>query len=510
MNRTVATTPNTNDGRIDGDDLTWYDRFANGVNCPANGQGGEFQAFDTAPRLPNFGDGAIGADRNQLERYIAAVAPNGDPRTPIAGPIAPNIPFCTGVRGDIDTGSASRAETSDATRTMRIVNGSGPAGGFATVPVDIEAQGNEVTAQMTLHFNSAVLSISNVAGTNVNPDITVGPGAPAGTRITVNTLNIANGDIGIVINFNGNGTIPATTLPLGTRRVALVRFTIAGNATVGSTTPVTFNDNTFVTKTGDANAATLPTTLVTGIVTITGARALHINDSTTRVGQPALVPVRLENAQGNEYTVSTSIFFDPAKLSISNVAGPGNPDVISGPFALAQGCTRNINTGQVAQGRIGVTISCSTAGPAFPAGPQTVFTLRFTPTAAAVQGDVIPVTFGGTPFLTDVGDVNAVGVQFTPVNGVVNILGPTAADVTISGHVYAPGGAGLRNANVTITDSNGESRSVVTSTFGAFSFDGVTAGDTYVVRVSSRRYRFTPRVVQVTDSLSDLDFTGIQ
>jgi hypothetical protein len=392
---------------------------------------------------------------------------------------------------------------------MRVVNGSGPAGGFAIVPIDIEAQGNEVTAQATVHFNTSVLSISNVAGTDVNPDITAGPGVPAGTRITVNTSNIANGDIGIVINFNGSGANPAVTLPLGTRRVALLRFTIAGNAQVGTVTPVTFNDNVFVTKTGDAQAQTLATTLVGGTVTVTGARALHINDSTTRVGQPALVPVRLENAQGNEYTVSTSINFDPAKLSISNVAGPGNPDVLPGP-SLPPGCTRNINTGQVAQGRIGVSISCPTSGNPIPAGAQTVFTLRLTPTAGAQQGDVIPVTFGNSPFLTTVGDVNAVEVQFTPVNGVVNILGPTAADVTISGHVFAPGGAGLRNATVTLTNSTGESRSVVTSTFGAFSFDGVAAGETYVVNVSSRRYRFSPRVVQVTDSLTDLDFTGIE
>jgi len=325
----------------------------------------------------------------------------------------------------------------------------------------------------------------------------------------VNTNNIANGDIGIVINFNGNATSPATTLPTGSRRVANLRFTIAAGAAPGTVSPVTFNDNVFVTKIGDANAATLPTALVTGTVTVTGARALHINDSTTRVGQPALVPVRLENAQGNEYTVSSSITFDPAKLSVSNVAGPGNPDVIPGP-SLPPGCVRNVNTTQLAQGRIGITVSCPTAGAPIPAGAQTVYTVRLTPTALALAGDVIPVAFGDSPFLTDVGDVNAVSVAFTKVNGVVNILGPTAADVAISGHVFAPGGAGLRNATVTLTDSNGQSRSAVTSSFGAFTFDGVTAGDTYVIAVASRRYRFSPRVVQVTDSLSDLDFTGVE
>lgn len=502
QNRTNAAVKDTYDGKIDGDDLTWYDLFANGQRCWSTGPASEWQALDTSP-LASLGNGAFDLDRNQLERYIAGL----DAKRLVGGPQAPNAPLtCSGVGADIDTGS--RAEATNAPRTARIVNGSGPAGGFALVPIDIEASGNEVTFQGTIHFGAG-LSISAVAGTDVNPDITLGPGAPAGTRITVNTSNIANGDIGIVVNFNGNATNPATTLPSGTRRVAVLKFTIAGNAQVGSVIPVTFNDNVFTTKIGDSLGGTLATTFINGNVTVTGARALHINDSTTRVGQPALVPVRLENAQGNEYTVSTSLNFDPVKLSVSNVAGTGNTDVISGP-TLPPGCTRNINTSQLAQGRIGITISCPTSGAPIPAGAQTIYTVRFTPTAAAVQGDVIPVTFGDSPFLTTVGDVNAVALQFTPVNGVVNILGPTAADVTISGHVFAPGGAGLRNATVTLTDSNGETRSVVTSTFGAFSFDGVTAGETYVVGVSSRRYRFSPRVVQVTDSLSDLDFTGVE
>src|SRR3954465_5118462 len=56
------------DGRLDGDDLIWFDLFANGVNCTTST---EFQRMDVAPRAPTLGDGALSLDRTQLEKYIA-------------------------------------------------------------------------------------------------------------------------------------------------------------------------------------------------------------------------------------------------------------------------------------------------------------------------------------------------------------------------------------------------------------------------------------------------------
>src|SRR5205085_9439415 len=57
----APTTSRGGDGRIDGDDITWYDLFANGIRCPASGATwptNEFQRMDVVP-LPG-GDGAIG------------------------------------------------------------------------------------------------------------------------------------------------------------------------------------------------------------------------------------------------------------------------------------------------------------------------------------------------------------------------------------------------------------------------------------------------------------------
>lgn len=86
--------------------------------------------------------------------------------------------------------------------------------------------------------------------------------------------------------------------------------------------------------------------------------------------------------------------------------------------------------------------------------------------------------------------------------------GPTAAGVMVSGRVLTPDGRGLRNATVTIIDSEGTRRSATTSSFGYYSFEDVEVGQSYVIGVSSRRYRFASRLVNVFDTLTGVDFVG--
>jgi hypothetical protein len=61
-----------------------------------------------------------------------------------------------------------------------------------------------------------------------------------------------------------------------------------------------------------------------------------------------------------------------------------------------------------------------------------------------------------------------------------------------------------------MTDSNGITRTAMTSSFGYYRFEGVPVGDSFVMTVNSRSYRFVPRVVLVTDTLTDVDFVGLE
>ncbi len=84
------------------------------------------------------------------------------------------------------------------------------------------------------------------------------------------------------------------------------------------------------------------------------------------------------------------------------------------------------------------------------------------------------------------------------------------AEVSISGRVLTPSGLGLRNAIVNLTDSLGQRRMATTSSFGVYQFDGVATGQTYTLSIASKRYRFAPRVQDVSGQITDLDFTGLE
>ncbi|MEQ1604281.1 MAG: carboxypeptidase regulatory-like domain-containing protein [Pyrinomonadaceae bacterium] len=85
-----------------------------------------------------------------------------------------------------------------------------------------------------------------------------------------------------------------------------------------------------------------------------------------------------------------------------------------------------------------------------------------------------------------------------------------ASEVSISGRVTTPGGQGLRNAVVSMTDSQGVRRMATTSSFGLYSFSDIPPGQSYTISVSSRRYRFAPRTLVIDNDLTGIDFTGLE
>jgi hypothetical protein len=89
-------------------------------------------------------------------------------------------------------------------------------------------------------------------------------------------------------------------------------------------------------------------------------------------------------------------------------------------------------------------------------------------------------------------------------------LAPTAATVSLSGRVLASGGSGVRGAVVSMTDLHGVQRSTITNAFGYYTFDSVQSGGSFVMRATARRFTFGARVINVSDSLTDIDFVDGQ
>ena len=96
-------------------------------------------------------------------------------------------------------------------------------------------------------------------------------------------------------------------------------------------------------------------------------------------------------------------------------------------------------------------------------------------------------------------------------DGLVSFTGGTLLDgATISGRVTTAAGQGLRNATVTIIDTAGTRRTTVTSSFGAYQFEGLEVGRDYLLTVTSKRYRFATRTVNLTENLSDVNLVGLE
>lgn len=84
-----------------------------------------------------------------------------------------------------------------------------------------------------------------------------------------------------------------------------------------------------------------------------------------------------------------------------------------------------------------------------------------------------------------------------------------AAGVNVGGRVLAADGRAIRGAVVSLSDLEGNTRTVRTNAFGYYNFDDVEAGATYTLTAASKRYTFNPQIINVTDSISDADITAI-
>jgi hypothetical protein len=159
------------------------------------------------------------------------------------------------------------------------------------------------------------------------------------------------------------------------------------------------------------------------------------------------------------------IIFFAAILTLTIFAGAANARIATGgAFTLQQSVT--------------VNGSEKSAGGAF--------TIENTP-GQAVAGQ----TATGGSFAVHVG-------FWTPPT-----VAPTAGNVTVGGRVLTADGGGIRNAQVTLTNSRGEIRTVMTGTFGYYRFSEVEANATYTVSVASKRFVFgnSAQVINVSDEL---------
>ncbi|HLA94392.1 MAG TPA: carboxypeptidase regulatory-like domain-containing protein [Pyrinomonadaceae bacterium] len=169
-------------------------------------------------------------------------------------------------------------------------------------------------------------------------------------------------------------------------------------------------------------------------------------------------------------------------------------------------------------------LGCSTTGTVF---TSATVTCNLFPTP-----DVIAITMSQIPPVTGPGSILRLNFQVvgtfpqssplefvlftfnegdpasTTVNGSIIVLGPTAANASISGVVRNADGRAIARARISIVDGNGFVRTAISNTFGYFTLYEVPAGQSYVLEVSAKGQTFPAQNISVVDNISGLVITA--
>ncbi len=219
-------------------------RFAAKLDIPATG--GEFQRADAAPR-GTAGDGQIKVtDWVQAGLYFAG----SHPLTAVGGPTNEVAP--TGPVGP------------DALRVIRLGVSNAVQDVAVTVPVILEAQGNENGVGFTVSYDPAAFSYLSA---------TLGSGA-AGANFNLNTNQIASGRLGLALVLPTGSSFAG-----GSRELLKVSLL----PTVLGIYPVSLNDQLVLRGVSDPAAIELPASFVTGNLTVNPHPTLLITHAGTNV-----------------------------------------------------------------------------------------------------------------------------------------------------------------------------------------------------------------------------------
>lgn len=223
-------------------------------------------------------------------------------------------------------------------------------------------------------------------------------------------------------------------------------------------------------------------------------RTARVVSQPATAGSSVTVPI-LMTSTGVERKIAFTVHYTTGPLGIPTAAcGSSIP-----------GCSVMVDNSL--PDRTGITI---TPAGALAAGVNEIVRVTF-PTSSGSSG-AVPIRFGDFPTARNV--QNAEGNPLPTLywtDGQVSFAGGTLLDGgTIEGRVLTPAGQGLRNATVVLTDAVGTRWTTTTSSFGTYKFEGLEPGRTYLLQVSSRRYRFVARSLLLADNLSGLDLIGLE
>ena len=109
------------------------------------------------------------------------------------------------------------------------------------------------------------------------------------------------------------------------------------------------------------------------------------------------------------------------------------------------------------------------------------------------QKDYKRIAFGNSAEIVDIGAYE--------YNSILTL------GVILSGRVTARNRSAAR-VRITLTDANGESRTVMTNSFGYYRFKDVRVGQIYPISATSKQFIFASQEVTVNEDLNNVNFTS--
>ncbi len=225
-------------------------------------------------------------------------------------------------------------------------------------------------------------------------------------------------------------------------------------------------------------------------------REIRIETGNSSPGGRGTIEVEIDS-DGNESAASFTLEFDAITLL--------NPRVSLGKEA-PENSILTVNYDEVKDGRIGILIDSANSTAAGSARQFIVIT--FDVSVDAPRGGT-PVRFTGTLASQAISDTLGNSLTANYIDGIVNISDVVPYEAELSGRVTTADGRGIRNVIVTVTNSIGTQRTATTGSFGSYRFEGLVPEQAYSIAVKSRRFRFTSRTINLSESLADVDFVAL-
>ena len=408
--------------------------------------------------------------------------------------------FSGGVHVTAGTTTITGTTISGNTSTASSGTGSGFAGGLYNQQATVNISNSTISNNTASNFHAGIRTLSSTVVAN--------------TTITDSTVsgNTAVGEGGGVINISG-GAANST--------VNITGSTVSGNMAT-SPTSVGGGIENFSTSTGLAAVNLLNSTVSgnsafngAGVFNTGAAATINLNFSTVAANTATGTGGGLNQAATGTTNLRNSVVGDNSAPAGPDISGTitsqdyNHVENTSGGTFLAYSENRK-DAKMVTTSFLLLPNDVTGIDPQIgPLGANGGTTLTHFPLIGSPLLNTIPngTNDCGTTVTTAQNNTSRPQQTACEKGSVERALSAAAAHV--SGRVLTANGQGISKATIEISGGTLTNPVFVrTGTFGYYRYEGLNAGETYVVTIHSKRFQFAnpSRVVTLFDSVSDLDF----